>query len=154
MSRWAAILLAIAFLFCAVETASQTVRIGTFDRRTVALAYYRSPQWADLLQQKRAELAEAKRAGDTAKAEKLEAWGGQSQDLAMQQVFGNAPIDNVVAALAPAFTEIEKQENVSSVVPAPAAQPAAVQVDVTNRLLDWLHADEQTRKLISQMPKQ
>ena len=77
--------------------------VGTYDRSSIALAYYRSPLWDAILADRRFELKTVKAANDTARAKELEKYGVESQDLAMQQVFGKSPIDNILAVLA-AFT--------------------------------------------------
>jgi hypothetical protein len=150
--RWmTASLLGFGMLWGACGVAAQGARVGTFDRQSVVLAYYRSPQWADVLQQKRAELAAAKQANDQQKVDELNKWGGESQELAHKQLWGNAPIDNIVAAIGPAIQEICKAENLAAVVPAAAAGAGSQTVDVTAQILDWLKADEKTRELIRQM---
>ena len=133
-------------------TYAQQKRVGTFNRRAVALAYYRSPQWAQVLSQKRAELKAAQQADDPKKVDELNKWFGESQELAHQQVFGSEPVDNILFAMKPAIQEICKAQNLAGVVPSPA--PGSTQsVDVTEALLDWLQADEKTRDLIRQMPQ-
>jgi Skp family chaperone for outer membrane proteins len=151
MNGMAAILLGCGMLFGTQGALAQTARVGTFDRQTIVLAYYRSPQWAELLHEKRAELAAAKQANDQQKVDELSKWGGESQELAHKQLWGNAPIDNVVAAIEPAIQEICKTQNLSTVVPATTADAGSQTVDVTAQILDWLKADEKTRDLIRQM---
>ncbi|HTX74687.1 MAG TPA: hypothetical protein VMD29_00685 [Terracidiphilus sp.] len=150
--KWrTAILLTCALLIGAKGAAAQTARVGTFDRQAIALAYYRSPLWAEVLHQKRMELKAAQQANDQQKVDELNKWGGESQELAHKQVFSpNEPIDNILTAIAPAIQDLCKSENLSKVVPAPAPD-ASQTVDVTAQLLDWLKADEKTREIIRQM---
>ena len=147
--------LAAAFIVILVPASvvAQSNRIGTFDRQTMVVAYYRSPQWADVLKAKQAELTEAKRANDQAKIQALNSWGQQSQELAHEQFSGEASITNIMDALQPAFAEIEKSANVANVVPCPCPEIKAQAVDVTPQLLDWLKADANTRKIIRELPK-
>lgn len=130
---------------------AQTARIGTFDKQSIVLAYYRSPLWADTMKSKMAEMQEAKRANDTQKVQELQDWGQKHQDLAHQQLAGKAPITNIIDALAPAFPEIAKQAQVDKVVADP--DPSAQTVDVTAYILDWLKADDATRKIIQGLKK-
>ena len=132
------------------QTASN--KVGTFDKTAIVLAYYRSELWAATLSAKRAEHNQAVKAGDTARAKELEQWGGTSQELAHQQLWGKAPIDNIVEALQPAFVEVKRTAGVDQIVVAPYDGKAAT-VDVTNALLDWLKTDETTRKMIVDMQK-
>ncbi len=153
MKRPSILIIFVAILFASLPALAQSTRVGTFDQTSIVVAYYRSSLWSDTLKAKKAEFAAAQTAGDTAKANALQAWGGESQELAHQQLDGKAPITNILDALQPAFAEIEKSSHVSSVVPYSSTINKADSVDVTGALLDWLHADETTRQLIKQLPK-
>lgn len=131
---------------------AQTARVGTFDKQSVVLAYYRSPLWAETLKSKVAEMQEAKRANDTQKVKALQDWGQKHQELAHQQLAGKAPITNILDALAPAFADIARRAQVDKIVADPGR--SAQTVDVTEYLLDWLKADDNTRKLIQGLKKQ
>ena len=147
------LVLVLALLFASIPACAQPTRVGTFDQTSIVVAYYRSSLWSDTLNAKKAEFAEAQKAGDTAKANALQAWGEQSQELAHQQLDGKAPITNILDALQPAFAEVEKSAHVSSVMPYTTATNKTDSVDVTGLLLDWLKADETTRQLINQLPR-
>jgi len=148
------ILFAIFLLPPSLQSKAQTRRVGTFDRQAIALAYYRSPQWAAELKQHRDELAEAKRVNDVERIRALSEWGGQAQELAHKQVFGDAPIPNILEALKPAFAAIEKEQTLSNIVPVEAPDKSPDAIDVTSQLLDWLKADAQTRALIVELQEQ
>lgn len=135
-------------LVMAAPARAQT-RVGTFDRQSVVVAYYRSPQWAEILNARTAERDAARKSGDTKKVDELNAWGGAHQDLAHRQLAGEAPITNIVEALQPAFDEIAKSMHLDKILTEPP--PAEVRfetVDVTGPIIDWLKADERTRKII------
>jgi hypothetical protein len=121
--------------------------VGRFDRTSIVLAYYRSPIWNAILADRRYELKTVKAANDKAKAKELEKCGGESQELAMQQLAGKAPIDNILAVLQPEFTELSGKMKLSSIVEAPAPGSKAATVDVTSLLMDWLKASSETRKM-------
>ena len=131
---------------------AQATAVGTFDRQAIVVAYYRSPQWAAMLEQKQAQLRLAKQSNDSDLVRELSAWGEQSQELAHKQLTGEAPISNVLDALRPAFQEIQRSMGLRDIVLCPDAK--AQTVDLTAQLLDWLKADENTRKLIRQLPRQ
>jgi len=154
MKRSTATLLALALVFGAKGAAAQGARMGTFDRRAIVVAYYGSPQWAEVLRQKRVELEAARQANDQKKVDELNKWGGESQELAEKQVFNGAPIDNILEAFAPAIGDLCKSEHLSTVVPAPAPDGASQTVDVTAQLLDWLKASHKTRDTIRQLQQQ
>jgi hypothetical protein len=133
----------------AAQTPAQPIRVGTFNQQSIVVAFYRSPLWADRLKEKRAEGAAAKKANDTKKVQDLNDWGGGSQELAHRQLAGEAPIANILEALAPAFPGIAQKSQVAMIVAdLPYASASVETVDVTDQLLDWLKADEATRKIV------
>jgi hypothetical protein len=125
--------------------------VGTFDKPSIVLAYYRSPLWDAILADRRFELKTVKAANDTARAKELEKYGAESQDRAMQQLFGKAPIDNILAVLQPEFKELSSRMKLSTIVDSSAADPKAATVDVTSLLMDWLKASSETRKMVEEM---
>jgi hypothetical protein len=131
---------------------AQTMRIGTFDRASIVVAYYRSPMWADVLKVKLDQLQLAKAANDTKKVEELEHWGKAHQETSHHQLEGEAPINDIVDALKPGFPEIAKKGQVSAIVVDLPYVDASVQtVDVTDLLLDWLKADSRTRSIVKDL---
>jgi len=123
--------------------------VGTCHEPSIVVGFYRSQLWADSVKQKHAEMEAAKKANDTQKAQELNSWGEARQDLAHQQLKGDAPITNILAALTPAFPEVARQAQVAIIVAELLyAGPMVQTVDVTDLLLDWLRADETTRRII------
>ena len=131
------------------EAPARTVRVGTFHKASIVVAFYRSPLWAESLKAKMAEMAAAKAANDTKKVQELDAWGNAGQETAHQQLAGEAPITNILEALAPAWPEIAKKARVAMIVAdLPYADSSVQSIDVTEMLLDWLKADERTRTIV------
>ena len=131
------------------QAPAQTVRMGTFHKASIVVAFYRSPLWAESLKAKMAEMAAAKAANDTKKVQELDAWGNAHQETAHQQLAGEAPITNILEALAPAWPEIAKKARVAMIVAdLPYADSSVEKVDVTEMLLDWLKADDRTRTIV------
>jgi hypothetical protein len=131
------------------QAPAQTVRVGTFHKPSIVVAFYRSPLWAESLKAKMAEMAAAKAANDTKKVQELDAWGNAHQETAHQQLAGEAPITNILEALAPGWPEVAKKARVAMIVAdLPYADSSVEKVDVTEMLLDWLKADERTRTIV------
>jgi hypothetical protein len=131
------------------QAPAQTVRVGTFHKASIVVAFYGSPLWAESLKTKMAEMAAAKAANDTKKVQELDARGNAHQETAHQQLAGEAPITNILEALAPGFPEIAKKARVAMIVAdLPYADSSVEKVDVTEMLLDWLKADERTRTIV------
>lgn len=146
--------LTVALAFLPSAAVAQPAQMGTFNRKAIVISFYRSPLWAATLKEKHAALEEAKRSHDAAKVRDLEAWGESQQELAHQQLEGKAPITNILEALKPAFLEIEESEHLSEIAPAPYRNSNFQTVDVTDRLLDWLKADAETRRIIGEITHQ
>lgn len=127
---------------------------GTFDKSSIVLAYYRSPIWAAILADRRFELDRVKAANDSTRAKELEKYGEESQDLAMQQLAGKAPIDNILAVLQPEMKELSNKMKLSAIVDSSGADPKAANVDVTSLLMDWLKASAETHKMAGEMHRQ
>jgi hypothetical protein len=136
-------------LFGGLRTEAQPVRVGTFHSPSIVVAYYRSPMWADVLKAKMADREAAKQANDDKKVQELEAWGKSQQELAHRQLSGEAPITNILAALRPALPQIADQAQVALIAPDLLYIGSSVTtVDITDLILDWLKADERTRKIV------
>lgn len=128
---------------------AQNVKVGTYHKPSIVVAYYRSQMWAESLKPKLAELQEAKKVNDTKKVQELESWGNTHQETAHQQLTGEAPITNILEALQPAWPEIARKAQVPMIVADVQFTDNTVQtVDVTGLLLDWFKADERTRKIV------
>lgn len=145
--------LAAAGLLAALAVAqapAQTVRVGTFHKPSIVVAFYRSPLWAVTLTDKKLEMEKAKALNDTKKVQELDAWGRAQQETAHQQLAGEAPITNILEALAPVcLREIAKKARVAMIVAdLPYADSSVQSIDVTEMLLDWLKADERTRTIV------
>lgn len=92
-----------------------------------------------------------KAANNLAGAKELEKYGGESQDRAMQQLAGKAPIDNILAVLRPEFKDLTTRLKLAGVVESSAADPKAASVDVTPLLMDWLRATSETGKMAADL---
>jgi len=133
---------------------AQTTKVGTFDRPSIVLAFYRSPMWSAVVQEKKTEMQQAKAANDQKKVDELNKWGGDSQELAHRQLAGEAPIDNILEMMRPMLATVEARAKVTNVVPeVPGADKTAATVDVTDLLLDQLQADAQTWQMVEQLRK-
>jgi hypothetical protein len=147
----------------AKDAAGQTaksLRVGVFDSRAVALAYYRkfyrSPEFVARLKKLKEDRDRAKAAGDNEKAKKLEAEGRGMQEHSHSQVFGSAPIDEIVAKIKDRLPEIAKQAGVDLIVSKWSLtyrSPDAEFVDVTEPMAKLFQPDETTWKMIRELPE-
>src|ERR1039457_4440996 len=128
---------------------AQTIRVGTFHKQSVVVAFYRSPLWADATKAKVADLDAARKANDAGKVQDLEAWGSAHRERAHRQLSGDAPITNILEALSPGLPEIARRAVVKLIAPdLPFADPTVEAVDVTDLLLDYLQADRSEERRV------
>ncbi len=138
-----------SILFAATSLCGQVVRIGTFDRQSVVVAWYNSSQWNGMIKAKKAERDRASRSGDAKKAKELEGWGQDSQELAHKQLTGEAGIANITEALKPVLAEIARIQGLSVITADAAWAEQKVQtVDVTDAIVDGLKLDERKREMV------
>jgi hypothetical protein len=147
----------------AAGDAAQTtkpLRVGTFDSRAVALAYYRkfyrSPEFNAQLKKLKEAHDQAKAAGDEEKAKRLEAEGRGGQAHSHAQVFGSAPIDEIMAKIKDQLPQIAKQADVEVIVSKWSISYRAADaqfVDVTEPMAKLFQPEESTLKMIRELPK-
>jgi Skp family chaperone for outer membrane proteins len=132
------------------------IRIGTYDSRLVALAFYRADNMKrirDFMGNLNLELQKAREAKDDKKLKELEAKGPAFQNLMHQQVFGNLSIPNIVETIKDRLPAIAKKMGVRLVVSKweiQYADPEIETVDLTFQLVDIFNLDDTTRKMIEE----
>ena len=158
----AVLIVGLAFLTNAIadtpdEKSDAKIRVGTFDSRALALAYYRSDQFSAHIKEMHKELETAKQAGDKKRIAELEAAGPELQELVHGQGFGTAPVDNILAKIKSRLPEIAKEANVDIIV---SKWNIIYQrdnlefVDVSNLIVKAFNPDESTLKVISDIMSQ
>jgi hypothetical protein len=134
-------------------SSSPSVRVGLFDSRFVALAYYRSEHGMKAARALREELERARSSRDTKRVRALEAKGPALQNLMHQQVFGNLSIPNVMAMLQTHLPQIAEDAGLSLIVSKWEVQYVVGDfelVDITLRLVELFDVDEATREMIEE----
>jgi hypothetical protein len=138
------------------QTAKGAVRIGTYDSRAVALAYYRSGNLSQVTGL-RTEYADAKAANDDKKAKELEAAGIAWQELMHEQVFSTGSISNIIGTIKDKLPAIAKEAGVALLASKwdVTYRDASVEyVDVTMSLVKLFSPGEQVMKMIEEMKTQ
>lgn len=128
-------------------------RIGVFDSRMVAIAYYNSEPQRAAIQQMQADLRDAKAAGDESKIQELQLQGPAMQNLMHYQVFSTASIPNVMEQLAPALPQVAERAGVALIVSKweISYQRGDVErVDVTDELVRQFAPSEKVQKWIAE----
>lgn len=128
----------------------ETVRIGTYDSRAIAMAYAASD--LNPVKEKMAEMAAAKEAGDDAKIQELEHWGQTHQRLLHFQGFGHYPVDDHLALVAERIPEVAAAHDLDAIVwLVHESGQNVVVVDVTEDLARLFSPPERVWKSIEQM---
>ena len=143
----------------AEETNAAPQRVGVYDSRAVAYAWF----WTDARQRRLQEQMQAARAakaaGETNRLRELDAALRQQQDEMHREVFSTAPAAGALADLGGRIAEIQKAAGVVALVSkwdeaALRQYPSAGRVDVTDRLVREFKPAEKQQQVIREILKQ
>lgn len=139
------------------KASGSKIRVGTFDSRAVAIAYFGSKTFNRHLNALRAELKAAKADGNQKRVKELEAEGPALQELMHKQGFSTWPVDNILETIERKIPEIAKQADVEVIVSKwdIVYQRSGVEfVDVTDLMVRPFEPDEDTWRTIKDIQKQ
>jgi hypothetical protein len=132
--------------------ASESLRVGAFDSRAVALAYGRSEGFLASVRELKREADEAEQEGRQERLEELQAKGRALQEQLHDQVFGGGPIDDILAELEDDLPQVARDAGVDLIVTGVLyAAPGAELVDVTLHMAAPFEPDEETLGFIRQL---
>jgi hypothetical protein len=133
------------------------VRVGTYDSRALAIAYYSSKPFKRQIKEMRTEYENAKGAGDEKRLRELEIDGSTQQELMHKQGFSIWQVDNILQKIKGEIPEVATQADVDIIISRWAAvyQRTGVEfIDVTRLMVMLFDPDEQTLKMIEDIQKQ
>ena len=151
--------LAIAMPDFGAETNAAPGRVGVYDSRVVAYAWFWSDAQQAKLKEKMALARAAKQAGDEAKLKEYSAALSAEQDQMHREVFSTAPADEALAVIKERLPEIEQAAGVANLVakwdkPSLNHNKAAEKVDVTDQLVRvFLTPTDKQLKVIESIKK-
>jgi hypothetical protein len=128
-----------------------SVRIGTYDSRAVALAFYNTDEFRQTMSGMMAELEKAKSAKDDKRVKELESQGPFMQARMHWQVFSNLSVPNIIDRIKDAIPGIAKDAGVSAIVSKwelVYTDESIECVDVTPRLVKLFNPNEKVLKWI------
>lgn len=134
-------------------------RIGIYDSRAVAYAWFNSARRQQELKQQFAAVKTARAAGDTNRLARLGAALRRQQDEIHREVFSTAPAAEALAEIKDRLPEIQKSAGVTALVSqwdraALHQHPGAGQVDVTGALVrEFITPTARQEKTISELQK-
>lgn len=130
------------------------VRLGTYNSRAVALAYGRSAEFGKWSADIHARHKRATDAGDTELANQIRAEAKGQQERLHAQVFGDAPIDDILKRIGDELPPIAAAAGVESIVAAGDYDgPPAEFVDVTDAMVALFNPTPETLKHIAGLRK-
>ncbi len=139
------------------KISGSTVRIGTFDSRALAMAYYRSEAFNRQMKDLRAEYEKAKAAGDEKRVKELEAAGPAQQELAHKQGFSTWPVDNILEKIKGKIPEIAKRADVDVIISRwniVYRRTGVEFINITDLIVKPFDPNEQTLKILKELQKQ
>lgn len=155
-----ALLTGIAGILITMQSCQETtstddlVRVGIYDSRIVALAYYRSDQFMDYIAQLRQELKEAKEAGDDEKVALIDKTGPGSQELAHKQGFSTMPIPSILEKIKDSIPIIAKRFELDVIMNQWEIiyQKDKVEfIDISMEMISFFNPSEETMEMLDQM---
>jgi hypothetical protein len=139
------------------QTRKESVVVGTFDSRVIAIAYYNSEAHKSYVEELKSEHAEAEASGDSARAMELQAIGEASQALAEKQAFSTWPVDNILRTIEGKIPEISIQAGVDLIVSRwnIVYQRSGIElIDLTDDLVNLFNPNEQLLQMLEQIKQQ
>jgi hypothetical protein len=139
------------------QTAKPSYRIGVFDSRAVAIAWFNSDDGMQTIKQIRAEYEKAKAAKDEKRLREMEQEGQWHQVRLHQQGFSTGPVDEILAKVKDKLPEIARQAGVTAIVSKwalPYSEPGVELVDVTLPLVKLFQPNEQALKWVEELKNQ
>lgn len=136
---------------------SHEFRVGTYDSRLLALAYYRSAHGMRAFNALEEQLATARATADHERTRELEAKAVSLQNLSHQQVFGTLSIPNVLKAVAGDLETVARDAQVALLVSRWDVQFSDAQVklvDLTPQLLELFEVDKATRHMLDEFSRE
>ncbi len=137
--------------------AAAPTRIGVFDSRAIAIAYWRSPEGLRQLSALHEEYARAKAANDEKRVKELEQEGPWQQVRMHQQAFSTATVAAILDKVSERLPAIAKEAGVSAIVSkweVPYKDASVETVDVTVPLVRLFNADERMLKMVTEIQAQ
>ncbi len=131
------------------DSGSVKLRVGVYDNRGIALAWFHS-EYNDLdLAEMRIEYEQAKQAGDDERIKELEALGPKLQRRLHFQGFGRAPVTELLAQVKDKLPTLAKELSVDVIAfECNYLGPDVEKVDITLKLVALFDPSPETIKMI------
>jgi hypothetical protein len=127
------------------------IRIGTFDSRLIALAYYNSKDYDKVIAEFNKTYSEATARKDSVTIKKLLVRGPVMQRMMHDRIFGKGTINDILDNYKDKITAIGKAQNVSMIVSKWEVEyktPGIELVDLTWKILDIFHPTDRVIQMV------
>lgn len=139
------------------DTNNSMVKVGTFDSRALAIAYYRTESFASHMKGLIAEHKKAEDSGEKGRVKKLENELNTTQELIHKQGFSTWPVGNILETIEEKIPELAKQLEVDLIISKwdICYQRSGIElIDVTLDMVKLINTNEQILKMIEDLIKQ
>jgi len=139
------------------QQSSQTVKIGIYDSRAVAIAYSNSDSFQKDIGNLMTQYKKAKEENNTKLVEALEKEGQFQQQLLHEQTFSVGTVSNIIDKIKDKLQEIAKNTGVSLIISkweVAYKDPSLEYIDVTSQIVDLFSPSKQTLKWIKDLQQQ
>jgi Skp family chaperone for outer membrane proteins len=146
----------VVFLLISTACFAQKLRIGVFDSRAVAIAYYQSGYHEQDLKKLLNEYNKASDAGDTLLAKKISNRVEVLQMIAHDKGFGKGTVNNILDRFKKELDDLAKRENVSMIVSKwelYSVSDNMEMIDITDEVAHIINGDEKIRNYIRELIK-
>lgn len=139
------------------ETNAQTkLRIGVFDSRAVAVAFYNSKFSTNqqIFASLGTRMKEAKEKDDKDAIAKIEREASLRQVMMHEQGFGRGSINNITGAIKDKLAQLAKSENLSVIVSKwelVFSGADVVSIDVTEKIVDFFEPNEKIKSMMKEI---
>ncbi len=149
-------------LFCMVlfgteeMNAQTTQKIGTFDSRAVAIAYYNSKDFKNTIESSMLDMKTAKEKGDKKAIAKIERENSLRQAMMHEQGFGRGSINNIIDLVKDKIAVLAKNENLTTIVSKWEVVYSGADVklvDITEKIVDLFEPNERMKQMTKEVLK-
>jgi hypothetical protein len=143
-------------LLCSGFSAGQSLRIGTYDSRAIAVAYVRSTYAQDEYRALAAEREQARAAGDESRMKAIEARGRARQERLHLQGFSTASVMEFMQKISAELPGLARQAGVLMIVSkweVAYRDPAVEYVDLTIPIVKSFGVSAEVLKMVEEVMK-
>jgi hypothetical protein len=134
------------------RTDGSTLRVGIYESRAIALAFGRSELNMSRVRELKQKHRQAEAEGNEEAKVECETLGPRWQELLHRQVFGDAPIPDILAILEPRMAEVREASGVDLIVTGVVATGDNIEVvDVTQEMMALFDLDEDSIKMANEI---